>query len=213
MSRRPGVQLLLGVLLVSVIGSAQASSREWTFKVFLDDKAIGTHRFEVVTRNNTRHVAVEARFDVRFLFFTAYRYQHSNYEVWQQHCLHSITSKTDDNGEMQFVRGEREGGVLRVTTPAGEKELDGCVKTFAYWDPDFLDSRSLLNAQTGELLPVEVLDLGTKTIPVRGQAVVTRQYRLVTDKFAVDLWYSPQREWLALESTTRDGAVLRYQLQ
>ena len=103
--------------------------------------------------------------------------------------------------------------MLRVNTQAGENALPGCVKTFAYWDPTFLNSRYLLNAQTGELQPVTIDDLGAHTIEVRGKPVAANQYRIVTDQFSIDLWYSPQHEWLALQSTTRDGAVLHYQLQ
>ena len=213
MTRRHQYQALLTLIMLCVLSVAQASSQRWTFKVFLDDQEIGQHRFEVFTRDATRYVEVEAKFDVRFLFFTAYSYQHSNYEVWQDKCLNTILSNTNDNGKEQFVKGERENNVLRVNTQAGENELPGCVKTFAYWDPTFLSSRHLLNAQTGELQSVSINDLGAHTIEVRGKPVVANQYRIVTDQFSIDLWYSPQREWLALQSTTRDGAVLRYQLQ
>ena len=213
MTRRYQYQALLTLVMLFVVSVAQASAQRWTFKVFLDDQEIGQHRFEVFTRDATRYVEVEAKFDVRFLFFTAYRYQHSNYEVWQGGCLHTILSNTDDNGETQFVKGERQDNVLRVNTQAGENALPGCVKTFAYWDPTFLNSRYLLNAQTGELQPVTIDDLGAHTIEVRGKPVAANQYRIVTDQFSIDLWYSPQHEWLALQSTTRDGAVLHYQLQ
>ncbi|MBI1424995.1 MAG: hypothetical protein GC149_16230 [Gammaproteobacteria bacterium] len=213
MTRKHQYQTLLGLLMLCVVSVAQASSQQWTFKVFLHDQEIGQHRFEVFTQDTTRYVAVEASFAVKFLFFTAYDYQHSNYEVWQRQCLQSIQSRTNDNGELQFVQGERQGDVLRVSTPEGEDKLPGCIRTFAYWDPAFLNSRFLLNAQTGELQAVQIDKLGAKTIEVRGKAVAANQYRIVTDAFSIDLWYSPQREWLALQSTTRDGAVLRYQLQ
>ena len=213
MTRRFQYQALLSLVMLFVVSVAQASSQQWTFKVFLDDQEIGQHRFEVFTQDTTHYVAVEAKFDVKFLFFTAYRYQHSNYEVWQQQCLQSIQSRTNDNDELQFVQGERQGDVLRINTSQGKDELSGCVKTFAYWDPAFLNSRYLLNAQTGELQAVTIDNLGAKTIEVRGKPVAANQYRIVTDQFSIDLWYSPQREWLALQSTTRDGAVLRYQLQ
>lgn len=204
--------LSCGLLMFSGISHA-ASQQAWTFKVFLDDQEIGEHRFVVSTQDNTRYVEVDAKFDVRILFFTAYSYQHSNYEVWQQQCLQSIKSKTDDNGKQQYVEGEKHGKAFRVITKLSNQQVDGCIKTFAYWEPDFLNSRQLLNAQTGKLMPVTITEVGRKIIQVRGDSVESEQYRIITDEFSIDLWYSPQREWLALQSTTRDGSVLRYQLQ
>lgn len=194
--------------------SAQANtSQAWRFKVFLDDKEIGQHTFQIINEDNTRYVAVEARFDVNILFFTAYSYQHSNYEVWQGECLNSIRSQTNDNGESQFVKGESQGKVFHLSTVRGKNQIPGCVKTFAYWDPSFLNSRHLLNAQTGELMPVTIDDLGIQSIEVSGNNMTAQHYRINTDQFTIELWYSPQREWLALQSTTSDGAVLRYQRQ
>ena len=193
---------------------AQASATQaWRFKVYLDDQEIGQHTFKVIEQDNTRYVAVQASFDVTVLFFTAYRYQHSNFEVWQGDCLQAIQSETNDNGENEFVQGQMNENVLRLHTSQGEEQFKGCIKTFAYWDPSFLTSKKLLNSQTGELLPVDTIDLGKVEIDVHGKTIMARRYRVITDQFSIDLWYSLQREWLALQSTTSDGAVLRYQRQ
>lgn len=209
---------LFSLLCLCLVGLATrpvtaSTPQAWRFKVFLDDQEIGQHTFEIIDRDNTRYVDVEARFDVKFLFFTAYYYQHSNHEVWQGNCLNSIQSNTDDNGETQFVQGKTNGDVFQLRTPQGENRVDGCIKTFAYWDPSILNSDYLLNAQTGELMPVSIDDLGIQSINVTGKPVAAQHYRINTDQFSIDLWYSPQREWLALQSATRDGAVLRYQRQ
>jgi hypothetical protein len=185
----------------------------YTFKVFLDDKEIGTQRFVVSSSNGRTDVDIEARFEVTFWFITAYRYRHINSEVWDGGCLRRIRSHTDDNGRTFFVRGTHAADRLTLVTHAGTTTVDGCVKTFAYWDQDFLWSRSLLNSQTGEMNPVSTTRLGHEVIPVRGRSTNATHYRLVADTFSVDLWYSPRGEWLALESTTADNARLRYELQ
>jgi len=212
------MRVLLATILVCVTGliASQAhanTSQSWRFTVFLDDKAVGQHTFQVINEDNSRYVTVHAKFNVSILFFNAYSYQHSNHEVWHGECLSSIRSQTNDNGETQFVQGELQGKVFHLRTSQGENEIPGCVRTFAYWDPSFLNSRYLLNAQTGELMPVSINDLGRESITVKDKTVVSQHYRISTDQFSIDLWYSPQREWLALQSTTRDGAVLRYQRQ
>jgi hypothetical protein len=88
--------------------------------------------------------------------------------------------------------------------------LAGCVRSFAYWDPALLQSDRLLNAQSGEYQPVELLDLGDTSLDINGKAVDARQYRLLVDEAEIDLWYTPDLNWLALESVTRDGRRLSY---
>ncbi len=86
------------------------------------------------------------------------------------------------------------------------------MKTFAYWDAGILDEDRLLNPQTGELTAITVEQLDGEELRVRGRDVPTRKYRLLAKDLALDIWYSRDSEWLALESTTQDGRKLRYEL-
>lgn len=204
----------LACLLTGLPISAQAgTTQSWHFKVYLDNSQIGQHTFNVTDNNKIRYVKVNADFNVKVLFFNAYKYTHENQEVWQGQCISSIYSITDDNGNYEYVKGKQREGTLELDTSAGKKELNGCIKTFAYWDPKILDSHNLLNSQTGELMPVDIENLGTQVITVRNNNILSQHYRIKTKKFSIDLWYSPSREWLALQSKTSNGTVLRYQLQ
>ena len=208
--------LLMCIALVSVVPVSSAEQtdnrQDWHFQVFLDDQAIGHHTFSLSRIGASTQVAVDAKFNVKFLFITAYSYQHQNYEVWRDNCLYSIHSQTDDNGDAQYVNGQKTGTTFQIQTAAGQNRVEGCLKTFAYWDASFLQSRQLLNAQTGEVMSIEVQPLGIVELLIQQQRVPAKQYRLVTDKFSIDLWYAvDNNDWLALKSTTRDGTVLRYQ--
>ncbi len=198
---------------VSLFMSNAAVGQTWKFKVFLDEQEIGEHTFQVASFNNKKHVKISAEFDVYFLFINAYSYRHDNYEVWNDQCLQSVRSKTSDNGEELYVHADNHGEKLSINTVSGQYKAEGCVKTFAYWDPDFLNSQNLLNVQTGELMPVTFEKLGEETIMVRNKLTAAMHYRLTTDEFIIDLWYSKSNEWLALNSTTSSGATLRYQIQ
>jgi hypothetical protein len=192
--------------------ASASPAKRFDFRVLLDDKEIGRHTYTVSPQDALTYVTSEARFDVKFLFITVYTYTHVNNEVWQGDCLRTIDASTDDNGEPLFVRGEYLDQHLSLSTPAGRAQLAGCVRTFAYWDPRLLSNSQLLNAQTGELLPVEVEALEDATITVRGEPVDALHYRIHHDKFRIDLWYSRNQEWLALESTTESGGLLRYEV-
>ena len=86
------------------------------------------------------------------------------------------------------------------------------IKTFAYWDPDFLNETTLLNSQTGEVIAVDSEFLGKETLNHRGNEIIARRYRLHGEDLQIDLWYSLEDHWLALESLTESGRVIRYAL-
>lgn len=205
-------RLLATVLFLLPVGAHAATAREWNFTAYLDDDKIGYHRFALTERDGVRELVSEARFVVKFLFVTAYRYAHDNRERWDGECLARIESATDDNGERFHVRGRETGAGFVIDAGDDRATLPGCVMTFAYWNPRFLEAPRLLNAQNGDYLDVTVRDLGTDSVVVRGAPRAARHYRLEARGFRIDLWYSPEREWLALDSVTESGRRLRYRL-
>lgn len=205
------IALFLVVTLVSLSGMVTAAQL-WKFRVFLDDQEIGKHTFKLTPVDDMTHIEIRANFDVYFLFFHAYSYRHTNYETWNGQCLESIRSETDDNGIPHYVTGEYKEQKFHIRTAEYVQTVEGCINTFAYWNPAFLKNDYLLNAQTGELMPVSVDFLGEEIILVRGKLMAAKRYRLISDDFTIDVWYSDSDEWIALNSTTSDGNTLRYQI-
>ena len=208
MIARAGILLLVFLL----IEPASASSRSWDFSVLLDGSKIGYHRFELVDEGDQRRLVSEASFDVRFLFINAFRYRHENTELWSDGCLESIDARTQTNGKKVTIRGTRIDDSFVVDTGNAENALQECVMTFAYWNPDFLEQPRLLNPQSGEYLEVDVERAGEETIVVRGEEVAASVYRVNAEKMQLTLWYSPNDEWLALESVAKGGKIIRYEL-
>lgn len=200
--------------LVLVFGfalAAQASGpREWRFDVFLEDKPIGKQVFRVTADGARERVTSEATFDVNFLFITAYTYRHRNEETWEKGCLSRLESTTDDNGTAFRVQGEAGTGGFVVETQAARTTLPSCVRSFAYWNADYLQARRLLNPQTGEYEDVTMRALGEELLDVRGVTRPARRWVLQGPKLRIDLWYSPENDWLALESASKGGRTLRY---
>ena len=175
------MKTLLFTLLLFTSLAAQGEIRHWEFRVFLDEREVGTHRFTLTENGAIRELRSVARFDVQFLFVTAWRYRHEATERWQDGCLASLVSRTDDNGEPYAVDWR-----------SGE----GCEMSFAYWNPRILGARRLLNAQTGELEPVRVARLGEE------------RWRLSAPGIHIELQYSGG-EWVSLEAL-KGGRRLRY---
>ncbi len=203
--------LAISALLLPAISVADVEKYE--FKVFLDEREIGYHRFVVTPQNMRTFVSSEAHFDVSFLFLNFYRYLHSSNEIWLNDCLSTIESHTNDNGENHFVRGQTSDDSFLLQTAEQRLQVDGCVRTFAYWDPSLLSSGQLLNPQTGELIEVEIVFIGESIIDRGERSSIARHYQITSDQLTIDLWYSTDEKWLALESTVENGARLRYAIQ
>jgi len=194
----------------SALTAQAAAPREWRFDVFLENKPIGTQTFRVTEEGALSRVLSEASFDVTFLFITAYTYRHRNEEVWEGGCLTSLESTTDDNGKPFRVSAEAQGNGFVVETESARATLPACVRSFAYWNPDYLQASRLLNPQTGEYEDVTVRRLEDGTLDVGGKTKPARRYVIEGPKLRIDLWYSPENDWLALESASKGGRTLRY---
>ncbi len=203
---------MLAPLADSAFGNS-ATARTLDFDVYLDDAKIGWHRFDISSAGaGVREVRSEARFDVRFLFITAFRYRHENSERWVDGCLAEIDADTNSNGKRISVTGERNDEGFVVEKDDGRTALPNCVMTFAYWNPDFLKQARLLNPQTGEYLDVEVEKLDTETLRRGDDEVEATAYAIRARGVEVTVWYSPDDEWLALESQAKGGRTIRYEL-
>ncbi len=199
------------VALWVAVPTAQADARSWTFRVLLDNREIGQHRFTLDGPEDQRELKSEARFDVRLLFINAYRYRHEAVEHWNGNCLRSLASRTETNGEHLAVSAVTEGSRLVVANAAGRSEHEGCVMSFAYWNPQILNATHLLNSQTGELVPVTVTAQGAETVVVRGQPRAARHYRISGPDLRIDVWYADE-DWVALEALAGGGRRLHYEL-
>ena len=206
--------LFAGIAVASVLSAgpsaADVPKREWAFRVLLEDAPVGRQVFRLFEEGDRATMRIEANLDVKVLFFTAYSYRHQNEEIWQGGCLASIASKTDDNGDPFEVRGRRAEQSFVVETLGASEKLDGCVRSFAYWDLERLRSGDLLNSQTGRIEKVTLKQVAEETVRSRGVEVAATRWLLESPEFRIDLWYSKDRDWLALE-TLRGGRRLRYE--
>jgi hypothetical protein len=204
--------LAIGLLLSVTLPCHASSDGNWNFRVTLDGREIGSHRYTLEPGAQGAVLRSQADFDVRFLFVTAYRYDHEAVERWQDGCLRSLDSRTDTNGEVVAVNAVAGDGGLAVARREGRDVHPGCIRSFAYWDRQLLESDRLLNSQTGELVPVQVTLQGEERVRVRGDERVASRYRISGPNLQIDVWYA-DGDWVGLEALTDGGRHLRYELQ
>ena len=210
-----GIAVLASLLVMAPTATssptAPAADGEWNFRVLLDGKEVGWHRYVVRGDGASTEVESRAQFDVRFLMLNAYSYRHTARERWRGACLDELESRTETNGRVEEVAAVAYDDAVVVDGPSGDARLPGCVMSFAYWDPRILRATRLLNSQTGELLPVSVAQRGTERVSVAGRTVAATRHRLSAPNLQIDLWYADGR-WVALEAPTPGGRTLRYEL-
>ena len=84
--------LILFLLLVPGICFA----KDWNFDVFMDDKLIGEHSFQLKEQDKFNQLTSNAQFKVTLLSIPVYKYKHLSQELWNKDCLHAVESSTQD---------------------------------------------------------------------------------------------------------------------
>ena len=204
------IKLYILVTFLCSAGNAYSNTTNWDFEVSLNGDEIGYHKFTVIEKEDSKKIYTTARFEVKFLFFTAYTYSHDNVETWSNNCLETIQAITDDNGDLLNVDGYKINNGTNIKTKGEEKKYPECIQTFAYWDMSFLKEKQLLNSQTGELVEISSELIGKEQIKSRGKNITADHYRITGKDLLIDLWYSNTNDWLALESITADGHLIKY---
>jgi len=194
-------------LLLSFFSSSLMAD-EWNFDVILNDEVIGKHSFKQV--GNESHSIAKFKFKFMLMNFS---YEHDSKETWNEDCLKSIVSKTNDDGDLFNVSGGKSNGNLKVSSNGKEKGLPECIMTFAYWNPKILDQKKLMNSQDAEWLDVAIEDFGMETKNVRGREINTQHYTIQANKdgdevFIIDVWYDNNMSLVGLKSPTPIGDLI-----
>ena len=192
------------ICAVALVISNFAFAEEWNFDAVLNDKVIGQHTF---IYENERTIS-NANFKFEYLFMD-FMYQHKSTETWQEGCLKTISSKTDDDGDLYEVSGQTGTDQFLVTTNNRTTELPLCVMTFAYGNPKILDQKKLMNSQNGEYLDVDIRFLREENLMVKGKEILTDLWQIKAKNddgdLLVQLWYDKNMNWVSLKSQTPIG--------
>ncbi len=195
----------------SAAADGKTGAQRWLFSVALDGKPIGSHHFSLQTDGAQRTLVSEASFNVKFLGFSAYTYQHKATEHWRGDCLTALTSTTNDDGKALRVKAQQAGDSFQVIAPK-PLTVSGCVTSYAYWNPAMLKQTRLLNAQTGAIDTVQISNAGSGTFDVRGHPVSATRWRIQGPEQPIDVWVSPQGDWVGLDASVSGGRKLSYRL-
>jgi hypothetical protein len=209
-------RLVFVALVVGACHGAVASpTLHLDFRVTLDGRPIGEHRFTVTGDRAQREVRSSAHYEVKLFGVTVYRYAHEAQELWLDDCLTRLDALTDDDGSRTEIQGHADatGFAWQVRRGSGTA-LPGrstCPMSFAYWNPAIAQRSTLLDPGSGRLESVSFQALPPSTIDVHGSPTAVRGLRLLGLPHAIDLWYRGD-DWVGLDTTVTGGRHLRYRL-
>src|SRR3981189_2007215 len=122
---------LAAAFIVSVLGSTTVSAANdfpygptLAFTAHPNGQEIGRHTLSFQHDGPNRIVTVAINFGVKAMGITAYRYIHSDREVWNGDTLQALDSQTDDNGKKYKVHVQRGANGLAVDRQAPAEAIN-----------------------------------------------------------------------------------------
>ena len=196
--------LVLFNLQWSVFAYSQSHSAEMiAFDVFLDEKSVGTHSFTIQRSPNSIKVESNMQLKGRFWGLVPFKYTHQSTEQWEKGCLVNLQSKTLKRGKIINVSAISNQSVATIVSADKTEVVEGCVRTFAYWDLSLLQGDQLLNTENGKLVDVEIE-------AAQGQGVEGKSIVIRSSEADINLEYAADGKWLSLKSVLEVGGLLHY---
>lgn len=181
-------------------------SRDWlsgipennqlAYEIILRDKRVG-FQSESFSYDEDGNLIVDIYINInlKFGFIPLFRYLHASREVWRDGQLISLNSKTDNNGDDEFVSIERQGAELVGRGTKVSNAVSEAAISTSYFNPNFVDQDKLLSSQDGRILNVDIEALGVETVQTPNGPVEAVHHRLAGE-LKLDIWYSRQGQWI-----------------
>ena len=141
----------------------------------------------------------------------AFRYRLDSVENWIDGKLVGLNGKSNTDGRKGEVSAETVDDQLVVDSTEFDGVLPLTTIPSSHWNRLQVYQDQMLSTETGEVLDIEVENLGADVVTVGGQDVETTHYRLTSD-LTVDLWYDNQSRWVKLAFEVR-GQDIEYVLK
>lgn len=220
MMLRPFVILMLLLALAVLDAMAPAAAQkaepqpaEIEFDLIRKGSDIGTHQIRFTREGDALHVAIDIDIKVKFLFFTAFSYEHKVRETWRDGRLVALETTTVRNGDEARVTGRAVGQVFEVTASDGAvKRLPADVLVTTYWHPRTRSADMLINSQTGEAMDVTIRPADRMIgLEAPWGEVEARRFDVSAQR-DWSLWYDPAGCLMSVSFTGKDGTEISYRL-
>lgn len=210
---RAAAATLAAVIITA--GATQAQAETLNYTVLRDGKTIGTHAVTIDQNGFETNVSVETDIAVKVLFVTAYKFKHTSQEKWANGQLMSIRSTTDDDGTPKVLSAQTENGAITVdSTVKGHErrqKADAGTLPASLWNPATVQQNALLNTLDGQVMNIQVQDLGAETVDVGGASLNAQHYAL-SGELTRDLWFDDAGRLVRMRFPDKTNTEIVYAL-
>ncbi len=177
------------------------------FDVLRGGSPFGSHRLNF-SSDGSGGVTVTTDVDLKVKIgpITAYRYELDSVETWSDGRLVALNSRTNSNGKRKRVNVESTGSGLDVDATGFEGMVDATIIPSSHWNLLQMYGDQMLSTETGQVLDIDVEQLGREIVVVGGNALEATRYRL-SSELAVDLWYDDQSRWVKMLFEARGQSI------
>lgn len=200
----------LGVLGAATSAHSAPASGRVEFELVRNGNVEGRHIVEVAETASGLSVQSRVNMQVRAGPITLYRYEHACREAWSGAALQSLSCSTRKQGRSTNVSARRNAEAIVVSGAEGEARFAPGALPTSWWTMPPESTRTMINTETGEPMPVQVTHLGRETIDAGGNRVTAQRVR-VQGTLTVDLWYDDAGRWIGC-AFTAEGQRFTYRL-
>jgi hypothetical protein len=209
--RAASAALFLGAL--SAQAWAEAPPGTYRYKIERGGSEIGRQTVVVGKDGDRTTVSDESVVKVKIAFITAYTFDHSRRETWQDGKLTALETRIDDNGTKSTLTAKADGDQLVIKGLAGDSTQPLGIMPTGYWNAATVKQTRLFHDETGKILNVtgaggeaQTLDLGG------GRKVEAKRWKLSGDD-DIELWYDSRDVLVKQRFDARDGSTIVYTIQ
>lgn len=182
---------------------------EYRLAVYRDGTRIGTHAFRFSRDGDDLKVDIRFEAEVKFLFFTAFRYLYTSESVWRDACLVRLRADTDDDGDASTVEARLAGDGLRISGPEGLRLAEPGLMPTDHWNAAVLGRERVLNTITGSVAEVRIVEQGEIAIDAGEARLAGRRYVYEGD-LSTEVWYDADGRWLGMRYRGKDGSTIEH---
>lgn len=194
-------------------GKAWSMPANRVFNVSRKGSVIGTHAIEFAGDAGHLKVANRIELAVKIAFVTAYRYEQSGEDEWENDVLMRTRIETNDDGENTLVVAESKDGQLAVQGPKGNFAAPlGAMTDISFWNQAITRGAPVIDSQSGDLIDITIKPSSRESLDVLGQSIEAQRFPMVgTRGRSGTVWYDLAGNLVRAVVVTR-GETLTYEL-
>ncbi len=180
------------------------------FDVYRKGDKIGSHEVKFNSQGDTLVVTSEFRLRVKLMFVVVYRHFFKSVENWTNKNLVSFTSEENENGKKSSVKAGLNSDGFFTEGRKGYFESENWHFPSTHWNMRIINSSTILNAITGKLNRVKIINHGFEEIAVLGGEIEAERFEYTGELRNTNVWYDKTNRWVRMVFTTKKGDTITY---